>query len=155
MAPESFTAFWARERDPLHRAMTVAWGDEELAAEAVDEAMARALQRWDRVGGYDNPAAWVLRVARNWATSRFRKWSRRPTRPLESLDRPVWDDLPDVDLQAALYELSERDRVLLVMRFVLDWTVPQIATVLGAPEGTVKSRLHRALGRLERREVLR
>ncbi len=155
MPPTSFEAFWARERDALYRALAVSWGDPELAAEAVDEAMARALQRWDRVGTYDNPAGWVMRVARNWATSWHRKWSRRPTRPAAALDRPVADDLPDLDLQDALATLPERDRSLLAMRYVLDWTVPHIAVVLDVPEGTIKSRLHRALARLEHQEVLR
>lgn len=155
MPPTSFEAFWARERDALYRALAVSWGDPELAAEAVDEAMARALQRWDRVGTYDNPAGWVMRVARNWAISWRRKLSRRPTRSAESLDRAVTDALPDLDLRDALATLPERDRTLLAMRYVLDWTIPGIAAVLDVPEGTIKSRLHRALARLEHQEVLR
>ena len=155
MVPESFEAFWARERDPLYRVLAVSLGDAGLAAEAIDEAMARALQRWDRVSTYDRPAAWVLRVARNWATSWRRKWSLRPTRPVEDLDQRVEDRMPDLDLHAALASLPERDRTVLGLRFVLDWTIPEIARSLDAPEGTVKSRIHRALARLEHEEVLR
>ena len=155
MAPESFEAFWARERDPLFRVLAVSLGDPDLAAEAVDEAMARALQRWNRVQGYDRPAAWVLRVARNWATSWHRKWSRRPTRPADDLDRPVTDTPPDVDLHAALARLPERDRTILGLRYLMDWSVAEVALAVDVPEGTVKSRIHRALARLEHEEVLR
>lgn len=155
MAPESFEVFWARERDPLYRALAVSLGDAALAADAVDEAMARALQHWRRVAGYDRPAAWVWRVAVNWATSWHRKWSRRPTRPAEDLDRPVADVLPDLDLHDALADLPDRDRAVLALRYLLDWTVPEVAAALDVPVGTAKSRIHRALGRLEQAEVLR
>jgi RNA polymerase sigma-70 factor, ECF subfamily len=151
-----FGEFWSRERDRLYRVLAVSLGDSGLAAEAVDEAMVRALQRWDRVGGYEDPAVWVLRVARNWATSWRRKLARRPTVALEDLDRPDSDDLPDVDVQGALSRLSAEQRLLLVLRFHEDWPVERVARTLGVAEGTVKSRTHRALRQLEGfREVTR
>lgn len=146
MTDRDFDAFWAAERDVLVRVLAVALGDAEAAAESVDEAMARAWSRWSRVGSLDNPAAWVLRVARNHATSRWRWRSRRPTVPVEALDRAVADGDPDVDLDRALAELTADQRLTVVLRFHLDWTVAQIADVTGVREGTVKSRLHRALG---------
>lgn len=156
MASEGFAEFWSRERDRLHRVLSVGLGDAELAAEAVDEAMARALQRWDRVSRYEDPAGWVIRVARNWATSWHRKWSRRPFLPAADLDRPEDDALPDVDLERALDALTEMQRTVLALRFHLDWTVERIADALDVPAGTVKSRLHRALRDLgEREEVTR
>lgn len=146
---EAFTAFWALERDRLYRVLAVGLGDHVLAAEAIDEAMARALQRWATVSGYDDPAGWVLRVARNWATSWHRKWThRRPTVPAEDLDRAVRDATPDVDVHRVLADLPEATRTLLVLRHELDWPVTRIAAALDLPEGTVKSRLSRAHARL-------
>ncbi len=154
MDDAGFEAFWGAERDRLYRVLAVGLGDDALAAEAVDEAMARALQRWSTVCEKQDPAGWVLRVARNWATSWRRKWSRRPTMSAERLDRPVEDWLPDVDLARVVAGLPERQRTLLALRFVADWPVERIATALDVPAGTVKSRLHRTLQRLAANEEM-
>jgi RNA polymerase sigma factor (sigma-70 family) len=153
---QGFEGFWSRERDRLYRVLSVGLDDPELAAEAVDEAMARALQRWDRVSRYDDPAGWVFRVARNWATSWHRKWSRRPSLRTVELDQPEEASFPDIDVQRALGALNEMQRTVLALRFHLDWPVDRIAEALDVPPGTVKSRLHRALRDLgEREEVTR
>lgn len=151
-----FVGFWAAERDRLCRVLAVSLGDAVLAAEAVDEAMARALQRWSTVSGYEDPAGWVLHVARNWARSWRRKLSRRPTVPREQLDVPVEPALPDVDVIQVLAGLPEAQRIVVALRFGLDWELARIASALQVPEGTVKSRLHRGLVALgEQEEALR
>lgn len=147
--------FWAQERDRLCGVLAVSLADGALAAEAVDEAMARALQQWSKVQGYDDPAGWVLHVARNWAISWRRKLRRRPTLSTEALDRPVRDVLPDVDLTQALANLPESQCLAVVLRYGLDWPVARIASALQVPDGTVKSRLHRALDALAQQEALR
>lgn len=156
MDDRGFEAFWAKERDRLYRVLAVGLGDPALAAEAIDEAMARALQRWEKVGSYDDPAGWVVRVARNWAVSWRRKLARRPTVAAEQLDYPSHDDVPDLDVRRVLSGLPEQQRTLLAMRFLLDWEIARIAAALEVPEGTVKSRLHRTLRQLgDSEEVLR
>jgi RNA polymerase sigma factor (sigma-70 family) len=143
-----FERFWGRERDRVYRALALSLGDASLASEAVDEAMTRALERWSRVGDYEQPAAWVYRVALNWATSRRRKLLRRPTRRDAELDRPTDDQLPDLDLLQQLASLRDVQRNVLVLRFYLQFTPTEIAGVLDLPVGTVKSHLHRGLGQL-------
>lgn len=148
---DGFEAFWSRERDRLYRALALTVGDPGLAAEAVDEAMARAWERWDRIAGYEAPAGWVYRVALNWATSRRRKLMLRPTRFAHELDRPVPDQLPDVDLAVQLDGLPRRQRTVVVLRFYLQFTPTEVARLLDLPAGTVRSDLHRALSRLRDR----
>lgn len=145
MGDDGFSAFWSRERDQLRRALALSLGDIGLATEAVDEAMMRAYQHWSRVSGYESPAAWVYRVATNWATSWLRRRRRRPTLPVEALDRPVDDRRDDLDLVGAVGRLPQHHRSIVVLRFYLDWPIERIATALDIPTGTVKSRLHRAL----------
>jgi RNA polymerase sigma-70 factor, ECF subfamily len=48
-------------------------GDLAEAQDVVQEAFCRALPRWNRLVGYDDPTAWVRRVAWNLATSRWRR----------------------------------------------------------------------------------
>lgn len=147
--PVEFERFYQGERSGLYRALALTLGDAELAAEAVDEAFVRAYQRWGRVGRYDNPAGWVYRVARNWATSRLRKLAR--VQVVEAVPDAAPVDPPgepDEELAAALAALSEPQRAVVVLRFHLDWSTEQAAHALGVAPGTVKSRLHRVLGTL-------
>lgn len=139
-----FDGFYQAHRDRLCRALDLTIRDWDLATEAVDEAMTRAAQRWEVVGGYDSPEGWVYRVALNWARSVFRKRRALPWR-----GEALWDTLPDPDIARAVAGLPLKLRIVVVARYYLDWSVPQIAQHLLIPTGTVKSRIHRALARLE------
>lgn len=141
---DGFTAFYADCRREVHAAVTLTVGNPDLAAEAVDEAFVRAAERWPQVSQMHRPAGWVYRVAVNWSTSWRRKWSRRPTRPGETLDRPHHDDLDGLTLLEDLAGLPLGQRQMLVLRFVLGYSVAETATALGVAEGTVKSGVHRA-----------
>ncbi len=141
---DGFDAFYTGCRVEVHRAVAVTVGDHHLAADAVDEAFVRAAERWGQVSQMDRPAGWVYRVAVNWATSWRRKWSRRPTLPVEVLDRPHHDDLTAVTLLERLSGLPLLQRQMLVLRFVLGFSVRETAVALDVAEGTVKSSVHRA-----------
>jgi RNA polymerase sigma-70 factor (ECF subfamily) len=145
-----FEAFYRAERDQVARALALTLGDSHLAAEAVDEAMVRAYQRWDRVGTFDNPGGWVYRVARNWATSMLRRRSLAP-RPLAERGPSDIGPLDEPDVRAALAELDLRQRSVVVCRYYLGLNEAETAIALNIRPGTVKSRLHRGLRRLESR----
>ena len=142
-----FAAFFAAWRDPIRRALALATGDVAMADEAVDEAMTRALRAWEQVGGYDRPEGWVYRVGLNWVRGRYRK---RRYELLSAIDpeRPGQFDPPDLDVIEAVGSLSARLREVVVARYYLDWSTSDVARALQIPEGTVKSRLARALTRL-------
>ena len=72
----SFEAFYRSTRPRIFRAIALALGDSDLALDATEEAMTRAAEQWREVGGFDNPAGWVYRVALNWARSRLRRLTR-------------------------------------------------------------------------------
>jgi len=146
-ARPTFDSFYEQHVETLRRAVSVTLGDHDLGTEATDEAMVRALERWHQVSGYDNPAGWVYRVAVNYATSRLRRIKRRVLRP-EVPDQATWLHPRDLELAEALGELSEDHRVVVVLRFQLDWTIDQIAEALEVPSGTIKSRLSRAIAQL-------
>lgn len=145
---DAFTRFYTDTHGAVLRAVRVTVGDDNLAHDAVDEAFVRAAERWAIVGRMDNRPGWTYRVAVNWATSWRRKWSLRPTRPVDQLDRTHHDALPDLDLSDALAGLPLDQRQMLVLRYGLGCSVREVATTLGVAEGTVKSRVHRARERL-------
>jgi RNA polymerase sigma-70 factor (ECF subfamily) len=137
------------QRDGLYRAVALAVGDVSLAAEAIDEAMTRAYARWDRIRNYDNPEGWIYRVAINWCRSAMRKRSREELR--EHVPEPEGiEPLSDLDLRRAVQRLPLKFRVVVVARYFQDWSTAETADALNLPIGTVKSRLKRALSRLER-----
>jgi RNA polymerase sigma factor (sigma-70 family) len=146
-----FDAFYLRFRPRLLRTMLLTLDDEDLAVEATDEAMTRALQRWSTVSSYPNPEGWTYRVALHWARDRLRRRHREAVIGSGSPDRaPAGADVvEDHALHRAVLELSVKLRAVVVLRYYMDWSVEETAKALGVPRGTVKSRLHRALRRLE------
>ena len=148
LGPLPFTDFYRSNRDQVGRALALTLGDVELAAEAVDEAMARAFARWPKISAYDNPGGWVYRVALNWATSVLHRRRRQPHTPV---DRDPTDVGPVAEptVRAALEELDVRHRAVIVCRFYLGMSEQETATALNTRPGTVKSRLHRATRRLQ------
>jgi RNA polymerase sigma-70 factor (ECF subfamily) len=139
----SFDGFYRAQSDRVYRALLLTLGDTHLAREATDEAMVRACARWHTVGAMENPGGWVYRVGLNWATSWWRKLRRE--QPLEQArDGVVSDPQASVAL-AALQELPVPLRAVVVCRVLLDLPTADTAELLGVAEGTVKSRLARAL----------
>lgn len=145
-AGPSFAAFFSAHRNRLVRALAMTLGDSGLAAEAVDEAMTRAVQRWSKVSTYAKPEAWVYRVAYNWATSRFRRIKRdREYAPRIARPDATTDPEFDPSIEDALASLSDDHRSVLVLRYFYDWDVQATADALEISPGTVKSRTSRAL----------
>lgn len=140
----TFEDFYRAQRDDLVRALSLTLRDVGLGADAADEAMARAYQRWDRVRIYDNPMGWTYRVGLNWARSRLRKLTREVA--AEGVEPAVSDPPPlDPAVAAAIDSLSPRQRAVVVLRYFFDWSINDIADALEVRPGTVKSRLHRSL----------
>jgi RNA polymerase sigma-70 factor (ECF subfamily) len=145
-----FTKFYDQWRDPIRRALALATGDITLADEAVDEAMTRAVASWDKIHMYDRPEGWVYRVGLNYSRGLFRKRRYEIVTQLDPELMPTDAAFPDVDAIAAVGRLSSRLRPVVVARYYLDWSTAEVADALHIPEGTVKSRLSRALSRLAR-----
>lgn len=144
----TFEDFWRTQRTPLARALALTLGDVELAAEATDEAMARAFQHWARVSTLDSPTGWAYRVGLNWSRSVLRRVRRRPPQWLAQ-SNTQHDAAPlDPSVTAALQQLPHGQRAVVVCRLLLNHSEQQTATLLHIRPGTVKSRLARAIAHL-------
>ncbi|MGH8793859.1 MAG: SigE family RNA polymerase sigma factor [Stackebrandtia sp.] len=126
--------------------------DASEAQDLVQEAFLRAWQRWDVIGGYDEPLAWVRRVAWNLATSRHRRLAvARKFLQRSAPPEPHPGMSPDhVALVEALRQVPEKQRRAVVLHYLGDMSVADIAKQTGAKEGTVKSWLHRGRSELAR-----
>ena len=110
--PLTFDDFYRQQAEPLGRALALSLNNPELAEDALNEAMARALQRWKRVSDFDNPAGWVYRVAMNWALSWLRRRRRERERPIV-FGSPITEIEPvDHELANALAALSLEHRAV-------------------------------------------
>lgn len=79
-----FEPFYRAQWQEVYRPLAVVLRDPDLAREATDEAMTRALRHWKAVAVANNQVGWVYRVAHNWALDQIRRrqrWRRlRPSR---------------------------------------------------------------------------
>lgn len=146
-----FEAFFRAEYPNLVGALSVAIGPEQ-AADVAQEAFVRANARWSRVRTMDRPGAWVRRVALNLTLDHHRKAQRRRRiNPLLATESRVELVPEDRDLADAVAELPAAQRLAVVLHYLLDMRVAEVAFELGIAEGTVKANLHRARSTLRRR----
>ena len=140
-----FEAFYSASSRRLLGHVFAMVGDLAEAEDALQEAYARAWQRWGRVAGYEDPEAWVRTVAYRIAVSSWRRTvtrlraHRRGARPEEQPGTS-----PDrLALVAALRELPAEQRRVIVLHHLVGLTVEEVSFETGTPSGTVKSRLAR------------
>ena len=116
--------------------------------------MARTFAHWDDVGVMDRPGAWARRVALNLAADSLRRRTRRQRLHLRlRAQPPPLTDEPgtiewDRTFWAEVAALPRRQRDAVVLHYVDDLATADIAAIVDAPEGTVKSDLSRARKRL-------
>jgi RNA polymerase sigma-70 factor (ECF subfamily) len=119
-------------------------GDHAEAQDLVQEAYCRAFARWSTVAGYEDPLGWVHRVAWNLAVSRWRRHNRLQRWRHELVPSDVSPPTAtQIDLARALARLPANHRQAVVLHYLADMSVNDIALFTGAAEGTVKAWLHR------------
>jgi RNA polymerase sigma factor (sigma-70 family) len=157
-ATEEFAALIERHLDGAYRLATVIIGDAMEAEDAVHDAAIAAWRGWSTLRDQDRFEAWFSRIVVNACRDRLRSRRRRPIVELTPDDigqasglvrRDGIESIAARDARARAFAVLVPDeRIVIVLRFWLDLTVDDIAKRTGTPSGTVKSRLHHALGRL-------
>jgi RNA polymerase sigma-70 factor, ECF subfamily len=115
------------------------------AEDAVQDAYARAWQRWDKLSGLDQPEAWVRVVAYRIAVSAWRKTVNRLTahRRFGTDDQVPALDPDHIALVQALRRISPEQRRAIVLYHLVGLSVNEIAAETDSSAGTVKSWLSR------------
>lgn len=112
------------------------------AEEVVAEAFARAVQHQRSFARLDNPEAWLRTVAVNVSRTRHRRARMAAERERAQVRQPVMDD-EHLALMAALRRLPLPQREAIALHYLADLPVAEVASCLGVPVGTVKTRLSR------------
>jgi RNA polymerase sigma-70 factor (ECF subfamily) len=150
-----FEEFYAANYGKITALAAAVLGDRHEADDVAQEAFARALARWPRVSGYELPEAWVRQVAMRLAIDSTRRLRRmlRNMPLLRASARPAGpepgDSLPFTALGQALSRIPMREREVIVLHYVADLSVEQIARDRSIAVGTVKARLASGRRRLE------
>lgn len=142
-----FDEFYLGCRDRVVLQVAALTGDPAEALDHVQEAFVKCWTRWDRVGEYDDPEAWVRRVAYNHAVSGWRRVRRHVLRA-EPDPNLAYFDADQLELFDALALLTVRERETVVLHHLVGYSVDEISSRLSAPSGTVKSWLSRGRAKL-------
>jgi RNA polymerase sigma factor (sigma-70 family) len=140
---ESFEELFERQFDSVYGYLARRVGPElgrDLASETFTRAFA-ARKRYDPARG--EARAWLFGIANNLLRRHYRDEERR-LRAFARVDVATDAASPDLTLADALATLAQEERDVLLLFAWADLRYAEIATALGVPIGTVRSRLHRA-----------
>ena len=144
--PASLEALFHQSYKSIVQALALAGGDLAAAEDATQEAFAQAWVRWSHISRYDNPGAWLRRVAinklRNAHRSRLRGEAAVQRLPYEVASAPPSE--PESDLAGALQRLPYKQRLCAALFYVDDLSIAEVAQAMGISQGSVSQHLNRA-----------
>jgi RNA polymerase sigma-70 factor, ECF subfamily len=157
---EAFGLLFVRHRERLWAVALRTLGDQEEAADALQDAMISAFRRAGDFRGESAVTTWLHRIVINACLDRIRRRAARPA--ASGMDEQTLDVLAQgsaladpgidkdtaLDVLAALATLGPDQRAALVMVDMLGYPVADTAEILGISPGTVKSRCARGRARL-------
>jgi RNA polymerase sigma-70 factor (ECF subfamily) len=136
---EAFTDFVVDVEPRVRRALSASFGS-QAGRDATAEALLVAWKNWDRVAAMDNPSGYLYRVGSNEA--------RKPTRAALARDfSDVTERIPwiEPELAPALAGLSEQQRTVIALVHGFEWSLGEVADLLGISKSTVRTHEQRAL----------
>jgi RNA polymerase sigma-70 factor (sigma-E family) len=147
---DGFDDFVRSRSTGLLRVAFLLTGDRHAAEDLLQEVLEQMYVKWRRIDGA--PEAYARRALVNRSTNRWRTRSRRPEAPLAHHDRAQPDHSDDVAVRDAvihaLRALPPRQRAAVVLRYLDDLPVSDVARAMDCSEGTVKSNAARGLDHL-------
>jgi RNA polymerase sigma-70 factor (ECF subfamily) len=160
---KAFEALVRRYQDVAFRTAWIIVRDAQDAEDVTQAAFIKAWLAIDRFHAGAPFRPWLLRIVANEAKNSVQSRRRhrlhtatdadpdRETGHAISLEQQVLDNEQAQGLIDHINHLNDQDRTVIYCRYALDLPEAEIASILDCPRGTVKSRLHRALGRLRDR----
>ena len=149
-AADAFEGFVRAHERELFGYLWRVTGDEHASYDLAQETFVRAWQRFDQVRGYEQPRAWLFRVATNLASNYRRARSVRVaaaiplTGETEYAGDPATNIAESDAVRVALDEMPVKQRSALLLRAVYGFSVSELARALDCSEAAAKMTLSRA-----------
>jgi RNA polymerase sigma-70 factor (sigma-E family) len=149
LAQREFVEFVTARTVALFRVAHALTGRQHLAEDLLQSALEKVASRWGRI---DDPERYVKRVMYHEYVSWWRRRGREtfvadPALGPDPTDQAAAADLRDA-VRRALAKLTSRQRAVLVLRYLEDYTEADVAKILNCSPSTVSSMASRALARL-------
>ena len=139
-----FEEFVATHERPLRQALTAVSGIDH-GREVAADALAYAWEHWDRVGAMSNPAGYLFVVGRD---RHRRRYQDRRTDLVFDLGADRSEPWCEPALGAQLARLSERERMVVLLVNGFEWSLAEIARLLGVSKSTVQTHAERGMAKL-------
>ncbi len=133
-------SIWARDAEPrLRHALTASFGP-QVGEEAAADALSHAWEQWAEIADKPNPTGYVFGIARN-------KARRMVSATVPAFFPMPSQRLPDVEpgLPDALSRLPEQQRIVVALLYGYQWTMSEVAELLGTSKSTVQNHAERGL----------
>lgn len=143
---QSFEELLRRQENRVYRTALAILGNVQDAEDQTQETFLRYLEKRPVFESPEHEKAWLLTVTRNGCISRLRS-KQRQNLPLE-VDIPIPGPEEREELEE-LFALPPEDREVLHLFYYEGYSTREIAKITGVREGTVRSRLSRARGKLK------
>ena len=144
----TFQAEVRRIEKLMYRVSMSYLNNQEDAADAVQDTLARAWEKRNFLARQENFKPWVMKILTNQCRDVLRKRRRRSFYPLEEDAATVEMPAPQPPVMEAIGALKPEWRTVVLLHYVDGYAVQEIAQSLGIPSGTVKTRLRAARKRL-------
>jgi RNA polymerase sigma-70 factor (ECF subfamily) len=148
--PEAFADLMAVMERPLLYYATSLTGNQDAALDILQNVWLKVVRGIRRLKDPGSLKPWLYAITHNVAIDRIRRDYRRDKAEQSQLDdsfnleEPTFDEEDATAIRDALSRLGVKHREVLVLHFLKDLSVLEIANVVGCSEGTVKSRIHYA-----------
>lgn len=154
----AFTALYRHHYSFVYRYMMKLTLQQELAEEIMQETMIKAYMKLSSFRGDSLFSTWLISIASRQFLDHQKKRKREQLREgktnQETIRQFKWDiqqkGHPWHDMWEALNELKAQERAPIILHYYYGFTYPEIASMLGMREGTVKSRVHHGLKKIRK-----
>jgi RNA polymerase sigma-70 factor (ECF subfamily) len=151
-SPTAWDALFQRFQLPLYAYVVELLRDEQAALDVVQETFIQAARHLDSLREYDRFGGWLFSIAHRKCVDHWRKGGREEPLAEDAAETlSEWDNDPGTLLmrreqEAQFMKLIERlpvaQRAAVLLHFVEDFSLEEIAQITGTNVGTIKSRLH-------------
>jgi len=142
---DAFLSLMFTHKDALYRTALAYLKNEGDALEAVQEVTFRAYEKIHSLKKPEYAKTWLIRIMMNYCRDVLRKQKRFVIDEETVLQHGFSEDYTYLEVEEAMAKLTEEQRELIHMKYLQDVKIKEIAEMSSIPEGTVKTRLYKAL----------